>query len=248
MPSRFARPAALCCVVVESDDVRELRVEGVTTVRVGGVVVALFAGVGVDASAGRFITHQAAELQRIHATGAYSISELAEVFNISRPTAHRTLQRKVEIDSKLPTGDLSGSDSFGSSGPTPTVPASVVQRGLLARDSNNEAWSATSLCASLTSFALLAALNRHQVDYVLAGGMAALVYWATLPTEDLDILASDMDDKMERLATALNELNAVCSGSSREHLSLYSSAVSGFPLRPSRATPVSGLGGSNGGR
>jgi hypothetical protein len=56
--------------------------------------------------------------------------------------------------------------------------------------------------------ALIAALNRHQVDYVLVGGMAALVYGATRPTEDLDIVARDTDDNMERMARALNEVNA----------------------------------------
>ena len=43
----------------------------------------------------RLTARQAAELQRMHATGNYSISELAEVFNISRPTVYRTLQRKT---------------------------------------------------------------------------------------------------------------------------------------------------------
>ena len=56
--------------------------------------------------------------------------------------------------------------------------------------------------------ALVDALNRHRVDYVLVGGMAALIYRASRPTEDLDILARDMDDNMERLAGALNELDA----------------------------------------
>ena len=56
--------------------------------------------------------------------------------------------------------------------------------------------------------ALLAVLSRHEVDYVLVGGMAALVYGATRLTEDLDIVARDMDDNMERLASALNELDA----------------------------------------
>ncbi|MDO8389419.1 MAG: hypothetical protein Q7V57_02940 [Actinomycetota bacterium] len=56
--------------------------------------------------------------------------------------------------------------------------------------------------------ALIAALDRHHVDYVLIGGMAARVYGASMPTQDLDILARDMPDNMERLAAALNELSA----------------------------------------
>ena len=33
------------------------------------------------------------ELRRMHGTGGYSISDLAEVFSISRPTVYRTLGR-----------------------------------------------------------------------------------------------------------------------------------------------------------
>ena len=34
------------------------------------------------------------ELCRMHATGEYSISDLAELFSVSRPTAYRTLNRR----------------------------------------------------------------------------------------------------------------------------------------------------------
>lgn len=37
---------------------------------------------------------QQRELCRMHATGEYSISDLAEVFSVSRPTVYRTLQRQ----------------------------------------------------------------------------------------------------------------------------------------------------------
>jgi DNA invertase Pin-like site-specific DNA recombinase len=37
---------------------------------------------------------QQAELRRMHATGDYSITDLAEVFSVSRPTVYRTLQAK----------------------------------------------------------------------------------------------------------------------------------------------------------
>ena len=36
---------------------------------------------------------QQKELGRMHATGEYSISDLAEVFAVSRPTVYRTLNR-----------------------------------------------------------------------------------------------------------------------------------------------------------
>ena len=32
--------------------------------------------------------------RRIHATGEYSISDLAELFSVSRPTVYRTLNRR----------------------------------------------------------------------------------------------------------------------------------------------------------
>lgn len=42
---------------------------------------------------------QQRELCRMHATGDYSISDLAEVFSVSRPTVYRTLQRSREASS-----------------------------------------------------------------------------------------------------------------------------------------------------
>ncbi len=40
---------------------------------------------------------QQRELTRMHATGEYSISDLAEVFSVSRPTVYRTLNRTKNI-------------------------------------------------------------------------------------------------------------------------------------------------------
>jgi len=40
-------------------------------------------------------TRQQQELNRMHATGDYSISDLAELFAISRPTVYRTLDRQA---------------------------------------------------------------------------------------------------------------------------------------------------------
>ncbi len=39
---------------------------------------------------------QQKELRRMHDTGDYSISDLAELFSISRPTVYRTLARQVD--------------------------------------------------------------------------------------------------------------------------------------------------------
>jgi DNA invertase Pin-like site-specific DNA recombinase len=39
------------------------------------------------------------ELWRMHATGEYSISDLAELFSVSRPTVYRTIARKTQRSS-----------------------------------------------------------------------------------------------------------------------------------------------------
>ena len=40
---------------------------------------------------------QARELRRMYDTGDYSVSDLAEVFSVSRPTVYRTLQRQPGV-------------------------------------------------------------------------------------------------------------------------------------------------------
>jgi hypothetical protein len=55
---------------------------------------------------------------------------------------------------------------------------------------------------------LLACLVRHDVDFLLVGGVAAIAYGARRPTADLDCLARRSDENLGRLAFALRELNA----------------------------------------
>jgi DNA invertase Pin-like site-specific DNA recombinase len=45
---------------------------------------------------------QQKELCRMHAAGEYSISDLAELFSVSRPTVYRTLARKSQQSSGVP--------------------------------------------------------------------------------------------------------------------------------------------------
>jgi hypothetical protein len=56
--------------------------------------------------------------------------------------------------------------------------------------------------------AILAALERHGVRYVLIGGIAAVARGAGLVTEDVDVTPARDDDNLERLAEALRELDA----------------------------------------
>jgi predicted nucleotidyltransferase len=55
---------------------------------------------------------------------------------------------------------------------------------------------------------ILACLSRHNVEFLLVGGVAAIAYGARRPTADLDCLARRTLDNLERLAAALRELNA----------------------------------------
>lgn len=54
----------------------------------------------------------------------------------------------------------------------------------------------------------LRALDRHGVRYVIIGGFAGDLLGAPLNTNDLDICCDRTAENMERLATALKELNA----------------------------------------
>jgi hypothetical protein len=55
---------------------------------------------------------------------------------------------------------------------------------------------------------LLATLNRHDVRYVVLGGLAAVIHGSALPTEDVDVSPERSEANLERLAVALRELGA----------------------------------------
>jgi hypothetical protein len=78
-------------------------------------------------------------------------------------------------------------------------------------------------------------LARHQVDYLLVGGIAARQYGATRPTGDLDCLARFDRDNLTRLAAALRELNARLRAeglSDAESIQLTPQPAVGGVLRP----------------
>ena len=54
---------------------------------------------------------------------------------------------------------------------------------------------------------ILDALDRHGVDYVIVGGVAAVAHGATRLTQDLDVVADFALNNLTRLADALAELN-----------------------------------------
>lgn len=55
---------------------------------------------------------------------------------------------------------------------------------------------------------ILEVLVRHEVEFVLIGGVAANVHGYPLPTQDVDITPAPDSRNYERLATALREINA----------------------------------------
>jgi hypothetical protein len=56
--------------------------------------------------------------------------------------------------------------------------------------------------------ALLAALDHHNVEYVVVGGYAANVHGAVRPTKDIDVAPATTMENLTRLVAALQELNA----------------------------------------
>jgi len=59
---------------------------------------------------------------------------------------------------------------------------------------------------------ILAALNAHQVDFVLVGGLAGMARGSAYPTYDVDIAYARGRENLEQLAEALRSLGAVLRG------------------------------------
>jgi hypothetical protein len=55
---------------------------------------------------------------------------------------------------------------------------------------------------------ILEALGRHGVEFIVVGGVAAVLEGAPITTFDLDIVPDPAPDNRERLLAALHELNA----------------------------------------
>ncbi len=51
-------------------------------------------------------------------------------------------------------------------------------------------------------------LERHEVRYVVIGGVAAILHGAAHVTTDVDVVPQDARDNLERLSDALNEIHA----------------------------------------
>jgi len=93
---------------------------------------------------------------------------------------------------------------------------------------------------------LLLVLGEEGVEFIIVGGVAAALQGAPVLTQDVDILYRIEDGNLERLERALNRLNAVARGDSRNlpfgrsHL-----ATTGHKLASTDAGPLDVLGSIN---
>lgn len=52
-------------------------------------------------------------------------------------------------------------------------------------------------------------LNEEGVAYVVVGGFASVVHGSSLPTQDIDVVPSRVQDNLDRLGWALHRMNAM---------------------------------------
>jgi hypothetical protein len=65
-----------------------------------------------------------------------------------------------------------------------------------------------SVSGPLDAGELAMALNRHEVDYVVIGGVALQAHGHVRTTQDLDVVAAWTPENLQRLAAALRDLGA----------------------------------------
>lgn len=65
--------------------------------------------------------------------------------------------------------------------------------------------------------AVIGLLGRHEVRYVLIGGLAAITHGAPLVTQDIDVCHDREPANLERLADALREVHADLRGAEPGH-------------------------------
>lgn len=86
-----------------------------------------------------------------------------------------------------------------------------------------------SEAAPLDPERIFAMLDAHRVEYVVIGGLAVQVHGHVRMTNDLDLIPAPTPRNLERLATALTELDARVLNPSSERLKIAQ--------MPPRATP-----------
>jgi predicted nucleotidyltransferase len=92
--------------------------------------------------------------------------------------------------------------------------------------------------------ALLKTLLTHKVDFIVVGGVCAVLHGAPISTFDLDLVHSRMPSNIERLMTALESLDAHYRGRGRQKVRPGVSHLSspGHQLLMTEAGPLDLLG------
>lgn len=98
--------------------------------------------------------------------------------------------------------------------------------------------------ASLDFLALLRTLVEHGVDFIIAGGVAAVLHGAPITTFDLDVVHSRTPGNIVHLLSALQNLEAYYRGQGDRHITPDTShlASSGHQLLMTRFGPLDLLG------
>lgn len=91
---------------------------------------------------------------------------------------------------------------------------------------------------------ILKVLSKHQVDFIMVGGVCAALHGAPVTTFDLDLVHSRDPDNLTRLMTALEGLGAYYRGRGEQRLKprLAQLSSSGHQLLMTEAGPLDLLG------
>ena len=91
---------------------------------------------------------------------------------------------------------------------------------------------------------ILEVLTRHEVDFIVVGGVCAVLLGAPVATFDLDIVHSRSSENLTRLSNALDELNAHYRDHLPKHLepTLAGLAETGHHLLSTSLGPLDVLG------
>jgi predicted nucleotidyltransferase len=91
---------------------------------------------------------------------------------------------------------------------------------------------------------LLRTLAAHRVDFIIVGGVCAVLHGVPVTTFDLDLVHSRQPDNLERLIAALNELDAYYRGRGVQRLRPTADLLgsSGHHLFMTRFGPLDILG------
>jgi hypothetical protein len=85
-------------------------------------------------------------------------------------------------------------------------PRSYERSSLASRNASRKA--ADALSSEFDPLALIDALARHEVEYVIVGGIAAMHHGSIRQTDDLDVCPRWSQENLDRLSSALSELRA----------------------------------------